>query len=84
MSEQMRKEFEEYRDLRNAQLKAEGASDKFMINNAHWATWQASRQSLVVELSDGDVDTAAYEYKIAQQLMKLGVQVVDFDGRPYK
>jgi len=51
---------------------------------AAWIGWQASRQSLVVKLPEGDVDTGAYEYEIAQQMISLGVQVVDFDGRPYK
>lgn len=69
MSEQMRKEFEEYRGLRNAQLKAEGASDKFMITNAHWATWQASSQSLVVKLPRPECATQ-YNY---QQRLKVAL-----------
>ena len=86
MSEQMKVEFDDFMQDMYDEEELQYMDSGFV--NALWLAfgqgWAASRQSLVVELSGGDVDKSAYEYKIAQQLIKLGVRVVDVDGRPYK
>lgn len=48
----IREQFEKFRDERNAQLEREGhkPGSKWHVTNAHYATWQASRESLVIEL----------------------------------
>ncbi|ORL66645.1 hypothetical protein [Pseudomonas putida] len=48
----MREQFEAYRDKRNAELEAEGhkPGSRWHISNAHYPTWEASRDAVVVEL----------------------------------
>jgi hypothetical protein len=50
--DKMREDFEKFRDERNATLEREGhkPGSKWHVTNAHYATWQASRESLVIEL----------------------------------
>lgn len=53
--EKMREEFQKFRDARNAMLESEGhkPGSKWHVTNAHYPTWQASRESLVIELPPG-------------------------------
>lgn len=50
-----REQFEAYRDKRNAELEAEGhkPGSRWHISNAHYPTWEASREAVVVELPQG-------------------------------
>lgn len=49
---EIRTTFENYRDERNACLESEGhkPGSKWHVTQAHYATWEAARQSLVIEL----------------------------------
>jgi len=51
-----REQFEAYRDKRNAELEAEGhkPGSRWHISNAHYPTWEASREAVVVELPSED------------------------------
>ena len=55
-SRKMREEFEQFRDRRNAQLESEGhkPGSNWHVTQAHYATWQASRSAVVIELPSAD------------------------------
>jgi hypothetical protein len=70
MSEQMRKEFEEWIDS----LSFEDLNS--IDENSAWKAWQASRAALVVELPDWfvfGIDAACYRDDVIEALNKEGV-----------
>lgn len=52
--DESRKVFEAYRDEHNARLESEGhkPGSKWHVTQAHYQTWQAARESLVIVLPD--------------------------------
>ena len=68
-NEKMREEFEKFRDARNAILESEGhkPGSKWHVTNAHYPTWQASRESLVIELPDIKVVEYDAGYTVLEQ-----------------
>lgn len=71
--DKMRDQFEKFRDERNAQLEREGhkPGSKWHVTNAHYATWQASRKSLVVELP---IDVTGGHYRLAVESCKRCIE----------
>lgn len=69
MSEQSKKEFEDYVRGLNLKLKENGNHADKVVHNM-WLTWQASRKSLVVKVSElhgavvGQVSVADVEYAL--------------------
>jgi hypothetical protein len=57
-----REQFEQFRDTRNALLEAEGhkPGSKWHVTQAHYATWEASRADIEVELKAPHTDYDNY------------------------
>ncbi len=62
MSEQMRKEFEEWFDGEKPMLVGKHAE---VFEQVFWHVWQASRHSLVVKLPKGDGDECGWVVSLA-------------------
>ena len=75
----MREQFEAYRDKRNAELEAEGHKprSKWHITNAHYPTWEASREAVVVKLPDPNEvhDSGDYCAETIDAIEALGLKV---------
>lgn len=80
-NEKMREKFEEFRDKRNALLESEGhkPGSKWHITQAHYATWQASRESLVIDLEPDEPadEGAAYLHQdfVKERIEATGLKV---------
>lgn len=76
MKNRIHEQFEAYRDKRNAQLEAEGhkPGSKWHITVAHFPTWEASRESVVVELPS-EIGDSVRECRAAIEAQGLKVRL---------
>lgn len=81
--DKVREQFEAYRDKRNAELEAEGHKphSKWHITNTHYPTWEASRETVLVELPkphyefEGDSAPEMFASQVVAAIEAQGLKV---------